>query len=95
MENSQTYSLAQALFDSIGPRLTGSPNLEAGHDWLHAIALSRPYRFGLTGPDNCSRSCDRGKGPTPQLTDGLVEPMWQRAVEPYLIAESTDSSTYM
>ena len=34
MENSQAYPLAQALFDSIGPRLTGSPNLEAGHDWL-------------------------------------------------------------
>ena len=34
VENSQTYPLAQALFDSIGPRLTGSPNLEAGHDWL-------------------------------------------------------------
>ena len=34
MENSQTYSLAQALFDSIGPRLTGSPGIEAGNDWL-------------------------------------------------------------
>ncbi len=34
MENSQARPLAQALFDSIGPRLTGSPGLEAGHDWL-------------------------------------------------------------
>ena len=39
MENSQTYPLAQTLFDSIGPRLTGSPNLEAGHDWLLELSL--------------------------------------------------------
>ena len=34
MENSQTHALAQALFDSIGPRLTGSPGIEAGNEWL-------------------------------------------------------------
>ncbi|MEO5511125.1 MAG: M28 family peptidase [Longimicrobiales bacterium] len=34
MNNSQTERLAQALFDSIGPRLTGSPGQKAGNDWL-------------------------------------------------------------
>ena len=34
MENSQTARLAQALLDSIGPRLTGSPGMEAGQEWL-------------------------------------------------------------
>lgn len=33
MENSQVYSLGQALLDSIGPRLTGTPNMQAAHDW--------------------------------------------------------------
>jgi carboxypeptidase Q len=36
MEHSQVYPLAQALLDSIGPRLTGSPALKAGSDWLIA-----------------------------------------------------------
>ena len=34
MESSQTMSLAQALTDSIGPRLTGTPSQKAGNDWL-------------------------------------------------------------
>ncbi len=33
MENSQAYSLAQALLDSIGPRLSGSPAHKAANDW--------------------------------------------------------------
>lgn len=33
MENSQVYPLAQALLDSVGPRLTGSPGMQAAHDW--------------------------------------------------------------
>jgi carboxypeptidase Q len=36
MDSSQTYPLAQALMDSIGPRLTGSPGQRAGNDWLIA-----------------------------------------------------------
>jgi carboxypeptidase Q len=36
MDSSQTYQLSQALFDSIGPRLTGSPAFKAGSDWLIA-----------------------------------------------------------
>jgi hypothetical protein len=37
MENSQTARLAQALMDSIGPRLAGSPGFEASGDWLLAL----------------------------------------------------------
>ena len=33
MEDSQIRSLAQTLMDSIGPRLTGSPSMDAAHDW--------------------------------------------------------------
>jgi carboxypeptidase Q len=34
MEESQTEHLAQALLDSIGPRLSGTPLQKAGNDWL-------------------------------------------------------------
>src|SRR5208283_3597577 len=34
MDSSETMRLSQALFDSIGPRLTGSPDLKRGNDWL-------------------------------------------------------------
>ena len=33
MESSQAYPLAQALMDSIGPRLTGSPGHRAANQW--------------------------------------------------------------
>ena len=36
MDSSRTYRLAQALTDSIGPRLTGTPQQKAGNDWLLA-----------------------------------------------------------
>lgn len=36
MQRSQAASLAQQLMDSIGPRLTGSPNMTRGQDWLLA-----------------------------------------------------------
>jgi hypothetical protein len=36
MDSSQTYRLAQVLFDSIGPRLTGSPNFKSASDWTIA-----------------------------------------------------------
>jgi carboxypeptidase Q len=39
MERSQTRPLAQALLDSIGPRLTGSPGFDASADWV-----TRRYR---------------------------------------------------
>ena len=34
MERSQVYPLAQTLLDSIGPRLTGTPQLTSAHEWL-------------------------------------------------------------
>ena len=36
MDSSQVGALAQVLDDSIGPRLTGSPGIKAGNDWLVA-----------------------------------------------------------
>jgi hypothetical protein len=34
MDSSQTERLAQVLFDSIGPRMTGTAGLKHGNDWL-------------------------------------------------------------
>jgi carboxypeptidase Q len=34
MDSSQVQKLAQTLFDSIGPRLTGSPGIRAASDWV-------------------------------------------------------------
>src|SRR5262245_7408678 len=34
MDSSQVQGLAQALFDSVGPRLTGSPGMRAASDWM-------------------------------------------------------------
>ena len=34
MDSSHTMQLANALFDSIGPRLTGSPGIKAASDWV-------------------------------------------------------------
>lgn len=34
MDSSQTYRLAQVLLDSIGPRLTGTPGIQSGNDWM-------------------------------------------------------------
>src|SRR5690606_19832149 len=33
MQNTQVGALAQVLLDAIGPRLTGSPAMQAAHDW--------------------------------------------------------------
>ena len=44
MDSSQVYPLAQALTDSIGPRLTGSPGQKAGNNWL--VATYR--KWGIT-----------------------------------------------
>ena len=45
MDNSHIYSLGQVLADSIGPRLPGSPNFDAGADW--ALKLFREW--GIEG----------------------------------------------
>ena len=43
MDSSQTWSLAQALLDSVGPRLTGTPGQKAGNEWL----LSKYRAWGI------------------------------------------------
>jgi hypothetical protein len=43
MDSSEAQSLAQALLDSIGPRLTASPGIEAAQDWL----LAAYQRWGV------------------------------------------------
>ena len=43
MNNSELESLAQALLDSIGPRLTASPGIEAAQDW----AIGRLRSWGV------------------------------------------------
>lgn len=40
MERSQVWPLLQVLTDSIGPRLTGSPNIRSANDWLVAMYRS-------------------------------------------------------
>ncbi len=47
MDSSQVGTLAQVLDDSIGPRLTGSPGMKAGNDWL----VSMYSRWGI-GAEN-------------------------------------------
>ena len=51
MQRSQAAALAQVLTDSIGPRLTGSPNMNRGQDWLVATYTkwgvpARKERYG-------------------------------------------------
>ncbi len=44
MDSSQVYRLAQVLTDSLGPRLTGSPQQKAAHDW----AVKQYQQWGIT-----------------------------------------------
>jgi hypothetical protein len=40
MNRSQAYTLSQVLSDSVGPRLTGTPGMKRGNDWLVATYKS-------------------------------------------------------
>jgi carboxypeptidase Q len=40
MDSSHTWDLAQVLFDSIGPRLTGTPHGKAASDWVMSMYRS-------------------------------------------------------
>jgi carboxypeptidase Q len=67
MEQSQTEQLAQALLDSIGPRLSGSPQQARGNDWLiHMYRMwgieARNERVGTW------RGWDRGRSHIDLLT---------------------------
>jgi len=44
IDSSQVYELAQPLIDSIGPRLTGTPAIRSGNDWL----VARYRQWGIT-----------------------------------------------
>ena len=44
IDSSQVYELAQPLLDSIGPRLTGTPGISSGNDWL----VARYRKWGVT-----------------------------------------------
>ena len=51
MNRSQVQPLAQTLMDSIGPRLTGSPNIQAAYDWAVRTdgswgITARPQQYG-------------------------------------------------
>ena len=47
MDNSQLYGLAQSLLDSIGPRLTATPGMEAAQAWAVDILGGWGYDAGL------------------------------------------------
>ncbi len=51
IDSSQVYELAQPLLDSIGPRLTGSPAIRSGNDWL----VARYREWGITGEERAVR----------------------------------------
>src|SRR5438552_16587658 len=41
MDSSATQTLAHVLFDSLGPRLMGTPNIKGAEDWLVKLSGSR------------------------------------------------------
>jgi len=61
MDSSQVGTLAQTLDDSIGPRLTGSPGIKAGNDWL----VSTYAKWGI-GAENVQYGTWKGwkRGPS-------------------------------
>ncbi len=68
MQNSHIYTLGQVLADSVGPRLPGSPNFDAGADW----ALKLFAEWGMEGrKDEYGTWKAWERGPT---TVDLVEP---------------------
>src|SRR3954470_14483831 len=62
MDSSHTQQLANALFDSIGPRLTGSPGIRAASDWV----IGQYRSWGIEGKRESSgtrRGRRRGVSP--------------------------------
>ncbi len=63
-EKSQVEGLAQVLLDSIGPRLSGSPNQLAAVNWV-----TRMYdNWGVTARRNSTELGEDGIVATPTLT---------------------------
>lgn len=71
MERSQVERLAQVLMDSIGPRLTGTPQKDAAHDWL-----VQTYRSWGIGAENEQYGTWKGWRRGPTHVD-LIEPRLQ------------------
>ena len=76
MESSQVERLAQTLLDSLGPRLTGSPEMKAASDWVVATYRSwgietrredygtwEGWRRGITHVDLVAPGCARWRRP--------------------------------
>ena len=85
MENSQIYTLAQVLADSVGPRLPGSPNFDAGADWV----LKLYDEWGIDGRKDeygTWRAWERGVTnvdllePRVRSLDGIME-AWSRGTD--------------
>jgi len=87
MNNSELESLAQVLLDSIGPRLTASPGIEAAQDWaitmlreLGGRSADRAVRhLGGVGSGPESHRPDGATGPFARGQDSRVEPGHGRA----------------
>jgi carboxypeptidase Q len=79
--NSQLYPLAQALLDSIGPRLTGTPEQDAAHRW----AVAKYAEWGIPAR-NEQYGTWRGWRRGPTYID-LVEPR-VRSLEGMMLAYS-------
>ena len=67
MDSSHTYSLSQTLFDSLGPRLMGAPNLKAAQDWLVKLYQSwgidaHNEQYGTWRGESTPRTNDTARG---------------------------------
>ncbi len=104
MERSRVEPLAQALLDSVGPRLTGSPGHDAGNAWLVAVyggwgidARNEPYgtwrgwRRGLTHVDLVAPRVRTLEAAMLAWSPGTPGPVEARVV---LLPEVADSAAF-
>ena len=81
MDSSHTFGLAQALLDSVGPRLTGTPGQKAANQWLLA-------RYGEWGIDAREESYGTWRGWRRGVTHvDLIQPR-VRSLEAIMLAWS-------
>jgi carboxypeptidase Q len=55
MENSQAWTIGQAMLDSIGPRLTGTPAVDRANQWAQTV-LSGWGRTSIFSSPACGLS---------------------------------------